>query len=170
MNRFPLSELEEFKANVQGKGEEELAEELLDLLILSYLDGVDAANEMLSSSVKAELSKMREVIEKETGGKTFRDRIRTHVSEGTSLNTLAEAESIRVYNQAVLDSAEKAGAKEKTWNSIGDERTRDSHTALDGITIPLDAYFYTGKSKTLAPGGFDEAGENCGCRCFLTVH
>lgn len=163
MNKFPKEELEKLS---QGADDDEL----LDLLILAYLDGIDAANEMLSASVEADLESMRKTIEREVGGKTFRDRARDHRSNGTSLATLAETEAIRVYNQGVLDGAAKAGAKEKTWHTEGDQNTRGSHSALDGITIPLDAYFYTGTSKALHPGDFDEADENCGCRCFITVH
>lgn len=58
----------------------------------------------------------------------------------------------------------------KTWMTMLDEKVRDTHQYLEGMTIPLDDEFYTyDGDHAQAPGGFTSAAENCNCRCQLDI-
>jgi len=91
------------------------------------------------------------------------------------LSRLAETEAHRVLNEAILDSALDYAKKNpdktvmKTWVTMADDRVREPHEWLEGSTIPVDAYFYTDGDRALAPGGFESAALNCGCRCILRI-
>lgn len=72
-------------------------------------------------------------------------------------------------NRGRQESAEKleelGAVINKTWIATGDSRTRDSHLAMDGETVPLDDKF---SNKLMFPG--DESGdpsEYYNCRCSL---
>ena len=150
----------------------DLSDEVLDLLIMAYIFGTNDANEMLGGSEEPTMDEMMSAIEKKTDGKDFRERISEHIEDGgvELIATVADTESIRVYNEAVLNTGIKLGAKEKTWHTMEDEKVRDTHSPLDGITVPIDAYFYTWDGdKAKNPCGFEKASNNCNCRCVLTV-
>lgn len=91
------------------------------------------------------------------------------------LSRLAETETHRVLNEAILDSALDYAKKNpektvmKTWVTMADDRVREPHEWLEGSTVPVDAYFYTDGDRALAPGGFESAALNCGCRCILRI-
>ena len=53
----------------------------------------------------------------------------------------------------------------KAWSATLDNRTRHSHTMLDGVDIPLDEIFDNGCSRPKDPNGTPE--EICNCRCSL---
>lgn len=57
----------------------------------------------------------------------------------------------------------------KTWLATGDSRTRDSHSFMNGVTIPLNEDFNVNgsrMSRPLDPRG--DASEVINCRCALT--
>lgn len=91
------------------------------------------------------------------------------------LSRLAETEAHRVLNEAILDSALEYAKNNpdetvmKTWVTMADDRVREPHEWLEGSTVPVDAYFYTDGDRALAPGGFESAALNCGCRCLLSI-
>ena len=56
----------------------------------------------------------------------------------------------------------------KTWVAIEDDRTRETHTFVDGTEISQDDYFDVGNDRLLYPGDPDgSAGETINCRCTL---
>lgn len=56
----------------------------------------------------------------------------------------------------------------KTWQTQKDERVRDTHRFLQGVTIPTDQRFWTiDGDSALTPGGFLTAQNNVNCRCVL---
>lgn len=58
----------------------------------------------------------------------------------------------------------------KTWVTMLDEKVRDTHQYLEGMTVPLDDEFYTyDGDHAQAPGGFTAAQNNVGCRCQLDI-
>lgn len=177
-----FDEIDAFKRGLQGlkspvsepnaRDEEDLSDEMLDLLISAYVFGVDDVNALMGGDESPDLSEMRAAIELKIDGKDFRDRIREHLSEGDTgmIGTVADTDAIRVYNTAVLNTGLKLGATNKTWHTMEDEKVRDTHSPLDGITVPIDAYFYTWDGdKALNPCGFEKAENNVNCRCVLTV-
>ena len=72
-------------------------------------------------------------------------------------------------NKARLDGMYRAedmgNSITKIWMATLDNRTRDSHAALDGTEIALDEIFDNGCSRPRDPNGTPE--EVCNCRCSL---
>jgi len=91
---------------------------------------------------------------------------------------IIRTETKRVVEQAKKDSLDHAnnqGVKMvKKWLSARDERTRDRHYDMDGVTIPYEEDFVileTG-SRGPAPGlmeGSDSASDNINCRCTFII-
>ena len=110
----------------------------------------------------------------EIEGKTFRDRVEEQV-EALSLPDLIriiETEAHRDYNTGVLDAAQQSGRTgiRKRWNTMRDERVRDTHSPLEGITVGLNDLFYTWDGDSaMAPGGFTLPQNNVNCRCWITL-
>lgn len=84
---------------------------------------------------------------------------------------IVRTESTRVYNEAQFDSishAEEQGmVMTKTWSSALDDRTRESHAMLDGVTIPVDEPFVIDGDEGMFPGDFSEARNVINCRCSV---
>lgn len=84
---------------------------------------------------------------------------------------IARTETVSVTNGAQLESlrglAQTEGATvRKTWLATDDARTRDTHRALDDVTIGIDDTFPNGCKFPGDPAGGPE--EVCNCRCTLT--
>ena len=101
---------------------------------------------------------------------------------------VAETETTRVLNESEQAAAEQAEEEEaeratepsaptapqgprktvKTWRTKKDERVRDTHRFLEGVTIPIDQRFWTiDGDSAMTPGGFTLASNCVNCRCFL---
>lgn len=87
---------------------------------------------------------------------------------------IVRTESTRIYNEAQFESmlhAEEQGVvMTKTWISSSDDRTRESHLELDGVTIPVDEYFNIDGDEGLYPGDFSEAKNVINCRCTVAYN
>ena len=165
-------------AKATKREEDDIIDELLDLYLLAYYEGSqDAARELLVD-VEPSVKEAGEIINRPIDGKTYKERVRDYLNGdmGETTGTPAEAiarvadtDSIRIYNEAKLATAKANGATEKTWHTMLDNKVRDTHAPLDGVSAPIDGHFYTWDAdKALAPGQFDKAENNCGCRCWLT--
>lgn len=158
--------------------EEDIIDELLDLFLLAYWEGSREAAEELMFDTEPSVERAKEAIERPIAGKTFRERVHDYLNgnmgdtTGTpaeAIARVAETDSVRIYNEAGLATAKKAGAKNKTWHTMEDNKVRDTHSPLNGQSVPLDAYFYTwDDDKALAPGQFEKVSNNANCRCLLT--
>lgn len=84
---------------------------------------------------------------------------------------IVRTESTRIYNAAQYDSilhAENQGLEmTKTWISSRDDRTRESHEELDGVTIPVDEPFEIDGDEGMFPGDFSRAENVINCRCAV---
>lgn len=84
---------------------------------------------------------------------------------------IVRTESTRIYNEAQYDSilhAEEQGIiMTKTWISSRDDRTRESHEMLDGVTIPVDEPFVIDGDEGMFPGDFSRAENVINCRCAV---
>ena len=84
---------------------------------------------------------------------------------------IVRTESTRIYNAAQYDSilhAESQGLEmTKTWISSRDDRTRESHEMLDGVTIPVDEPFVIDGDEGMFPGDFSRAENVINCRCAV---
>ena len=103
-------------------------------------------------------------------GESVSDLFEKNITDLSGMERLIESEGNRLYNEGVLKAGEGI-AKTKTWVTMGDERVRDTHWYLEGMTIPYDEEFvtYDGDSA-LAPGGFSDPSNNCSCRCWLEIN
>ena len=181
-NVLPFDELNNFKTFLQERfgaeklskseeGCEDVIDELLDLYLLAYATGNNVTDGELSSDWTPSLEEVRKVIDKEVAGKTWTERVREYFeNEGTvaDIVRIAETDAHRIANTSALESAKKAGATKKTWVTMGDEKVRDAHVYLDGVTVGIDDDFYTyDGDHAPAPGMFLTAENNVNCRCWL---
>ena len=110
-------------------------------------------------------------VDEKVAGKTWKDRVREYSENGGNAEDIVriiDTESHRIANQSALDTAKKAGAKTKTWVTMMDDKVRDTHFPLEGVTIPIDADFITWDDDYApAPGMFTLPQNNVNCRCEL---
>lgn len=152
----------------------EIEDDLEELLIMAYVMGSDYAKRVLEIDTEEDIEKMSTVINQPIEGKTWKDRVHEHIEQGDfgMIETVIRTEADRVYNEAVEDTAEESGLDNiyKTWVTMDDEKVRDTHWHLRGMTIPLDNYFYTfNYDRAKAPHGFGVPQEDCNCRCRLRL-
>ena len=177
---LPFDELNSFEASLRerfayGKlakeDEEDIIDEMLDLFLLAYAQGNSVTNANLSSDWMPTVDDVMKVIDAKVAGKTWRERVEDYFVNGGSVDDLvriAETETHRDANTAALDTAKKAGAKNKTWVTMMDDRVRETHDYLEGMTVSIDDDFYTyDGDHASAPGLFTLPQNNVSCRCEL---
>ena len=171
---------------------------IFELLTMSYVYGIEVAGLDLEQDIPVDREKMRQAVMAKTAGENFLERMNGHIdaadqkaadSDQISANlttaetlanelaVLAETEAHRVMNTAVADGAEEYLEQNpsqnltKTWLTRRDDRVRETHDYLEGMTVPYDARFYTfdGDSARF-PGDFTDAANNVGCRCLLRLN
>ena len=90
------------------------------------------------------------------------------ITDKEKLERMIEAEANRCFNSGVIEAG-KGENVTKTWETMEDEKVRDSHWILQGETIPFDEEFVTyGGDSALAPGMFELAENNVNCRCWIS--
>ena len=104
-------------------------------------------------------------------GKTFRDRI---MDENTAdeIIRVIDTEAHRDYNTGVYNAAKASGITglKKQWHTRMDNRVRDPHAYLEGVSVGLDDRFYTYSGESaLYPGGFGVPELDVNCRCSITI-
>ena len=182
MDLMPFDELNRFEAalpahfeNGRIKSEldfEDILDLMLDIFLLSYANGVVETNAALASTYEPTLDDVMRTVDKEVVGKTWRDRMREIYDIGGTVADvvrIAETEAHRDSNAAAYETAKAAGAKNKTWHTMLDDRVRDSHFWLEGVSAPIDGEFYNYKGEsTMYPGEWGIAEEDVNCRCWVT--
>ena len=177
---LPFDELNRFEATLRerfadGKlvkeDEEDIIDEMLDLFLLAYAKGNSVTNANLSSDWMPTVDDAMKVVDERVAGKTWRERVEEYFSSGGSVDDLvriAETETHRDANTAAYETAKKAGAKTKTWVTMLDDKVRDTHSPLEGVSAPIDGEFHTWDGDhAQAPGLFTLAENNVNCRCEL---
>ena len=152
-----------------------VTDELFSILVEAYLLGIDHASDMMKSFLVVDQERMESAVYAVIEGETFVDRAENHVRNGdvAALQTLAESEYHRVYNTAVNDGVteyirETGAVVEKVWLTVGDDRVRDTHEDLAGVSVGVNDRFYTfDGDSALFPGGFANPENNVNCRCWL---
>ena len=170
-------------------------DEILDILIMQYIYGNEDANEMLGINVdwseqigtegadtlgtepyRVDTNRMESVINQIVADKTWRQRVEDWYAaeNGTpdDIIRIIETESHRVYNDSILDVGEQAdketGGVYKTWFTMLDDRVRETHEYLEGMTVPVNRRFYTfDGDSAMYPGGFTLPQNNIQCRCSI---
>lgn len=149
-----------------------LGDILLDYLIYAYVMGVEDVDDTFGTMTEIEPEDVERVVYRKIADKDFRQRVDEYVEEdGTveDIMRIAETDTTRIYNEAGLETAERVGAKYKTWNTMMDDRVRDSHQYIERVKVGVNDRFYTfDGDSALSPGGFTLPENNCGCRCWLT--
>lgn len=109
-------------------------------------------------------------------GKSFQETARTVKNRmeigGSNALRIVRTESKRARGKAKQDTQEEAQSlgieMQKMWVSAIDDRTRDSHQALDGVTINIDEDFTTENGASgPGPGQFNDPAEDINCRCTI---
>ena len=182
MTIMPFDELNSFKAalpahfeNGRIKSEqdyEDILDEMLDIFLLAYANGVASTNISFSSGYEPSLDDVMKTIDREIVGKTWRDRMRDYFDNGGAMADvvrIAETEAHRDSNAGAYETAIALGATEKVWHCMMLPTSRDTHIYLDGVTAPLDGEFYTFMGNSaMYPGEFGVAEEDCNCLCWVT--
>lgn len=123
-------------------------------------------------------NKVEEILNKKIDDKTFEERIQEHLDKfdgEASIQKVIDTETHRVINATIQEVG--SIAKEKTdmsivkiWETMKDDRVRDTHDYLDGMRVGLNEEFYTyNGDHALEPGGFNIANEDCNCRCWINL-
>lgn len=150
---------------------EDIIDELLDLYLLALANGVNSVNEQFNTDIQPTDDDVYEIIYYQIDGMTFEDRVRAwYEADGTieDIVRIAETESHRIGNTAAFNTAVKAGATQKTWLTMLDDRVREEHQYLESVSVPIDSEFYTfDGDHAPAPGMFQNVANNANCRCEL---
>lgn len=163
------------------KDEDEFFDLVMFLLEEAYINGTHDAAEQINDLVGERLlddtfdvDRIDAVINKRLkDGKNWRDRLQEHFESGDDVESIMrvlESESERDANTGSLDKALESGLDlTKTWNTMMDDRVRETHSYLEGITVGLNDLFYTDDGDSASvPGDFMDAENNANCRCYLT--
>lgn len=97
---------------------------------------------------------------------------------GERIGRTEAIESLNHASHEAIKQADDAGAigrrgVKRIWDSAGEDgRTRESHLAMEGISVGLDEAFTVGNSKMMFPGDTSlnaEAKEIIHCRCRVRI-
>ena len=147
-----------------------IEDEVTEALIQAYINGHRAARQQLgffdAEAFDIDLYDLDNALNVVIAGKTYIERIR----DGSDIKVVTDTESHRMYNTGMMNAAKGIPGVMKTWHTMEDDKVRDTHFFLDGVTIPYDDYFYAFDGDYgLYPGGFQTAEGNANCRCYLTL-
>lgn len=154
-------------------------DEILDMLIMAYVFGTEDADEELTVTEEVVTDEMYNAVWLEIAGRNWEQRIREYFDDpnGTvdDIMRVVETDTNRIYNDAVLNVGEKVSKRgvpvSKTWNTMLDDRVRDTHEYIESVTVPIDKRFYTfDGDSAMAPGGFTDPQNNINCRCSITLN
>ena len=110
----------------------------------------------------------------EIKGETFRERVFAQLESASvdGILRIIDTEAHRDYNTGVVNAGQESGVSgiKKRWNTMLDDRVRDPHQWLEGVTVGLEDYFYADTGDyALFPGGFGNPELDCNCRCYVTL-
>lgn len=165
----------------------EVTDVVWDLLTYLYMLGYNTATEEVGQQIAEDVKPFLpidyddlsdeqkqvadEAIYKKFDNKNFIDRVSEYAELGEASNIIrvVETDGNRIYNTGGMSGAKASGAKFKTWNTMLDDKVRDTHDYLEGITVPIQDKFVTyDGDEAMTPGGFGNVQNNARCRCFLT--
>lgn len=181
MDPLPFDELNKLIATLPAyvdektgklKDRDSLLDMLEDFFLLAYANGVESTNLSLGSDYSASLETVMDTVDKEIQGKNWRQRVREYYDNGgtvADIARIAETEAHRDANAGAYAAAVAGGATVKVWNTMLDDRVRDTHQWLEGVQAPIDGVFFNEYgASTRYPGEWGIPEEDVNCRCFLT--
>lgn len=179
MKRLPnFDEINNLVAYAYNNELDNFQSSFLSLLINAYRDGREDAEDMLEYFLIFDVptEALDKAVNHKTEGKTAMERVNDYLVNGGSLEEIQRVvvnECQRCYNTGAYDTANEI-AKEsglvitKTWRTMMDDRVRDTHDYLEGMTVRLNERFYTWNGDAaLYPRQFGVADEDINCRCVI---
>lgn len=129
---------------------------------------------------------MNRSVFKVVAGKNWEQRITEYLDDenGTvdDVIRVVDTDMHRIYNDSILNVGERAEDEEpedggvvkptvmKTWQTMLDDRVRDTHEYLEGMTIPVNRRFYTYDGDSARyPGDFSNPANVINCRCRISL-
>ena len=142
--------------------------------------------------VRIDVDDMNKSVFKDIAGKDWEQRVSEYYDSDSGtvddVIRVVDTDMNRIYNDSVLDVGEKANAGTvewsnedlpapdtkdrvmKTWVTMADDRVRDTHDYLEGMTVPVDGRFWTCDSDYARyPGDFQLPQNNINCRCRISL-
>ena len=142
--------------------------------------------------VRIDVDDMEKSVFRDIAGKDWEQRVSEYYDSDSGtvddVIRVVDTDMNRVYNDSVLDVGEKANAGRvewsnedlpapdtkdrvmKTWVTMADDRVRDTHDYLEGMTVPVDGRFWTFDSDYARyPGDFQLPQNNINCRCRISL-
>lgn len=188
INRLGTYLYEEYeKANISIN---EIKENLNSVFIQAFRKGVDVAVKELRDEFDItsdeyaywmdeldRLNSVETVINTKIDGKTWDERLEEHLLNldgASSIEKIVETETHRDMNAGIYEVGKLAVSSghtdlKKTWKTMLDERVRDTHSYLEGVTVGMDEEFYTyNGNHAYYPSQFGVPEEDCNCRCRVT--
>ena len=158
------------------KRKRRIEEELIDWLILGYIDGYRRVYE----EGEIPVAEMLRVIYMLIDGETFADRISREIDNKEltreALQRIVDTEWHRVtetgaYNGALAYEALTGLTGYKRWITMNDDRVRDTHWYLEGTEVMTNGFFYTYDGDYARfPSDFKTAENNINCRCHIDYY
>lgn len=157
---------------------DEFWELIEDMYALSWVNGMDDAEDMLGQRASLDDEAFDREVNRKYDDETYKDRVRKYFEEENleSVIRVLDTDSHRIYNASVSNAGEQAnrsgntGTIRKRWYTMMDDRVRETHDYLEGMTVSLTDRFYTfDGDSALFPGDFADPSNNCNCRCWLSL-
>ncbi len=168
--RLAVTELDDVQDQVA-----QIIDDLLSMLILAYNAGMDATAQNLAADLSVDLDALEDALYTSIDGKTFEQRVQEYVlaQDMAGLSVVAASEYHRLYNAGAYDGAHQFVRTQglgitKRWVTVRDDRVRETHRYLEGMSVDVDEEFYTSDGDHAPyPGAFRKAKNNVGCRCIV---
>ena len=168
--RLAVTELDDVQDQVA-----QIIDDLLSMLILAYNAGMDATAQNLDVDLSVDLDALEDALYTSIDGKTFEQRVQEYVlaQDMAGLSVVAASEYHRLYNAGAYDGAKQFARTQglgitKRWVTVRDDRVRETHRYLEGMSVDVDEEFYTSDGDHAPyPGAFRKAKNNVGCRCIV---
>ena len=168
--RLAVTELDDVRDQVA-----QIIDDLLSMLILAYNAGMDATAQNLDADLSVDLDALEDALYTSIDGKTFEQRVQEYVlaQDMAGLSVVAASEYHRLYNAGAYDGAQQFVLTQglgitKRWVTVRDDRVRETHRYLEGMSVDVDEEFYTSDGDHAPyPGAFRKAKNNVGCRCIV---
>ena len=149
------------------------------------VDRIEPEQEGPNRVIDIDTDDMNRAVFKVIAGKNWEQRITEYLDDenGTvdDVIRVVDTDMNRIYNDSILNVGERAEDEEpvegaqkpvvmKTWQTMLDDRVRDTHEYLEGMTIPVNRRFYTYDGDSARyPGDFSNPANVINCRCRISL-
>jgi SPP1 gp7 family putative phage head morphogenesis protein len=153
-----------------------LAPEVISASVQNPISGLKLSERLEASRAQIVTKIRQEVTQSLIQGESYpkmANRIKDSLDgDATKAMRVARTEGHRVSQEGrseCIDRAEDRGVElQRVWSAALDDRTRDTHGAMDGQVADKDGYFHSPSGgKAQHPGGFGIPEEDINCRCVI---